>query len=109
MLRFPVPICSAQQVMSRPMTGRFGVQVARPNLPNAYWKSPGQPLGGAGYLSYHLMGAFGDKAGILNRSALRYHRSFRAEEIFIRTATEGAICEARRVDAHLTNAVAATA
>ena len=88
--------------------GHFGVQVARPNLPNAYWKSPGQPQGGAGYLSYHLMCAFGDKAGILSRSALWYHRSFQTEGVFIRTATEGATCEARRVASHLTDEVAAT-
>ena len=89
--------------------GHFGVQVARPNLPNACWKSQGQPQGRAGHLSYRLMGAFGDKAGILSRSALRYHRSFQAEGIFTRTATEGATCEARRVNARLTDAVAATA
>ena len=55
------------------------------------------------------MGAFLEKAGILCRSALRYHWSFQAEGIFIRTATEGATCKARRVDARLTDAVAATA
>ena len=55
------------------------------------------------------MGAFVDKARILSRSALRSHRSFQAEGIFTRTATEGATCEARSVNARLTDAVAATA